>query len=140
MPIEGAVAGIQRTWLSKYLVLHQIQIHVSNILYFISLKCFSRLHGITTSAFGGLAGSLVDKSFNEVVQTISVDCYLFNWKPSICHIFDGCADILYKDQTSDLIMFPVEVFVLESVCGWVPLTEWVDQVGGWEPAHTRSRK
>ena len=70
-------------------------------LYFISLKCFSRLHGITTSAFGGLAGSSVDKSFNGVVQTISVDCYLFNWKPSICHIFDGCADILYKDQTSD---------------------------------------
>ena len=30
-------------------------------------------------------------------------------------------------------MFPVEVFVLESVCGWVPLTEWVDQVGGFEP-------
>ena len=38
-----------------------------------------------------------------VVQTISVDCYLFNWKPSICHIFDGCADILYKDQTSDVM-------------------------------------
>ena len=103
VPTKGAVAGIQRTWLSKYLVLHQIQIHVSNILYFISLKCFSRLHGITTSAFGGLAGSSVDKSFNGVVQTISVDCYLFNWKPSICHIFDGCADILYKDQTSDVI-------------------------------------